>query len=66
MTTTGTHHFRSMDDAVRYYATYGDDLAEVQRKLDTGEIAIGKPRVWNGRLISEWIVDEDGRYRVRF
>lgn len=54
----GTHHFRSMRDAGRYYsATY----EEIQAKVVAGEIAIGEPKLARGQRLS---MDSDGRYWI--
>ena len=42
-TCLGTSHFYDAAAAVRYYADYGLTKEDVQRKLNAGEIHIGKP-----------------------
>jgi hypothetical protein len=39
----GTSHFVSLRAARMYFAEYGDDRAEVARKIRDGEIHIGRP-----------------------
>lgn len=39
----GTSHFRDKRAALRYYRAYGNDSAEVERKLAEGEIFLGPP-----------------------
>jgi hypothetical protein len=62
-TITGTSHFVSFDAACRYYRDYGYGTADVQRKLDTGEIHIGKPELVYGK--QRWIkIDSGLRYGI--
>lgn len=58
MNTYGTCHFTATRCAVRYYATYGYDAADVHAKIEDGEIFIGRPE-------GECTIDADGRYWVR-
>jgi hypothetical protein len=53
---TGTHHFKSVAAAYRYY---GKDTA--QQKLDEGAIAIGRPTLKEGQRL---LIDGDGRYHI--
>jgi len=57
---TGTAHFLSMQDAVKYYRQYGTDAETVRDKCQRGEIHIGPPDVPDERLS----IDEDGRYHI--
>lgn len=58
-TRIGTSHFRSLMSANRYYAKQHVGLLNVKRKVDAGEIHIGKPEVpANHRCY----LDSDGRY----
>ena len=41
--TVGTSYFVSLRAAYAYYLPYGNDRAEVRRKIKDGEIQIGKP-----------------------
>lgn len=54
---TGTNHFVSLRDAVRYYERQGIGAAGVRAKLDAGEIHIGAPPLKPGErhqiLLSE-------------
>jgi|OM-RGC.v1.035453989 hypothetical protein len=56
----GTPYFASMPDAVNYYRNYGEGREAVKRKLEAGEIHLGKPSVRPGERLSI----EDGRYIV--
>lgn len=63
MTTyTGTAHFVSRAAAISYYAEYGNDVAEIDRKLAEGEIHIGKPSTKPGERLS--LIDEGRRYAI--
>jgi hypothetical protein len=62
MTTVGTANFMSRRHAIKYYKDHECDLKEVNRKLDDGEIIIGRPARELGTLIT---VDVDGRYHLR-
>jgi hypothetical protein len=56
----GTHHFRGFVDACDYYS----DLrpSEVQKKIDVGEIAIGKPTIKSNEKL--YLNREEGRYFI--
>jgi|ERR1700722_699649 len=58
-TRIGTSNFVSIDAALRYYFKQGCDQEDVENKLDTGEITIGKP-AGHGRIFA----DSDGRYII--
>jgi hypothetical protein len=60
-THTGTHHFRTQTDAQRYYATYGETLADVLKKIKEGAIAIGPPLGYDTTLSATY-VNKEGRY----
>jgi len=61
MTThTGTHYFRTLTDAQRYYATYGETLAGVRKKIAEGAIEIGSPKYDSG--LSAAYINSEGRY----
>ena len=45
MTMHGTSHFVSFQKAVIYYSAYGVPQAQVEQKLQDGEITIGVPQV---------------------
>lgn len=71
----GTHHFKTLDHAIAYYAEMGLNADDVRRKLREGEIAIGNPvkpaqlygahtATWNGTPVKGWLLDKDGRYHV--
>lgn len=58
----GTSHFVSREAAVRYYAEYGENAADVDRKLREGIIAIGAPKVKRYEKLS--IIPGEGRYQI--
>lgn len=62
MDSYGTHHFVSLQAAIRYYKPYGNDKAEVERKVAAGEIAIGEPPAREGYRVS--IIADEGRYAM--
>lgn len=57
----GTSHFQTRAAANRFYKAYGETPADVGRKLDAGEIHIGRPERKAGQSIG---VDADGRYWI--
>lgn len=59
---TGTSHFVSFTAACEYYADYGYDAADVQKKIDAGEIFIGLPPRRDGQKLS--IIDNGTRYAI--
>jgi hypothetical protein len=58
---TGTSHFTSFETAVAYYKDYGFDASDVRRKLDDGEIHIGKPTTTDNQKLK---VNDEGRYVI--
>lgn len=64
--TIGTSHFISLGAAQRYYAPYEggieDAVHAANRKLDAGEIHIGKPSLKVGETLS--VVPGEGRYQI--
>ena len=61
-TRTGTSYFKSFDAAFRYYKDYGFNYGDVQRKIQDGEIHIGKPTLKpNQKLV---LNTEEGRYFI--
>ena len=63
MIITGTSYFVSMAKAIRYYALYEDDAEAVtKRKLEAGEIHIGKPPMKKGDKLT--IIDNGARYAI--
>ena len=60
----GTCHFVSRWTAVRYYAAqYGFDAgAEVEKKINSGEIKIGPPPLKPGERYA--LIDNDTRYAI--
>jgi hypothetical protein len=63
MTRFGTPYFVSIDAATSYYRDQGDDgFAAVRRKLDAGEIYIGKPPIKDGEVIC--LIDDGRRYAI--
>lgn len=65
MTITGTCYFVSRAHAESYYAAYEGRNASkaVQRKLNKGEIHIGKPPLKDGETLC--LCDEGRRYSVK-
>jgi hypothetical protein len=64
-TRVGTCHFVSIADAASYYRdTYpGEDgYRAARRKIDAGEIHIGKPTLKEGELLTT--IDEGRRYAI--
>lgn len=59
---TGTCHFVTREAAIRYYEPYGFDAADVQRKLDDGEIRLGEPPLQPGQ--KSFLVDDGTRYAI--
>lgn len=58
----GTSHFVTRNDADVYYAILGYSPADVQSKLDAGEINIGKPEA---RSTDTVLLDpKEGRYHI--
>jgi len=63
---TGTHYFLSFLSAVRYYKPYGFDEADIQGKLNAGEIKIGNPPIRQGQKLvmidraTRWAIVESG------
>jgi len=56
----GTCHFYDMLAACLYYSQYGVSKGDVQRKLDEGEIKLGRPEEKEGERV--WLDAEEGRY----
>lgn len=67
-TITGTSHFVNFLRARQYYRAYDPSLslkelnAWVKRKLDEGEIHLGKPVANPGETVT--LNDEEGRYFI--
>ena len=59
---TGTSHFKSRESAISYYAEYGNDVSDVDRKIADGEIHIGKPQTKPGQSLG--LIDEGRRYAI--
>lgn len=62
-TTTGTAHFINRAAAIAYYADYGSDAADVDRKISEAEIHIGAPQVKAGESLV--LLDNGRRYGIR-
>jgi hypothetical protein len=59
----GTNHFVSTQAAVKYYADYGYNEADVLEKAKHGEIVVGvKPELKPGQTLR--IIDNGTRYAV--
>jgi hypothetical protein len=57
----GTSHFKSFEAAFQYYKDYGYVYGDVQRKIQDGEIHIGKPTLKPGERCS---LNDEGRYVI--
>ena len=64
MITRGTSHFVSIETAIRHYRAYQypNTRKEVQRKIKSGEISIGKPEVTKGEKVI--MIDTQTRYAI--
>ena len=62
MTMHGTSHFVSFRKAVIYYSAYGVPQAQVEQKLQDGEIAIGVPQVTPKQRVI--LHPTEGRYLI--
>jgi len=60
---TGTNHFLSFVHAVSYYRPLGFDSSDVHKKLENGEIKLGKPEEKPGRTIS--LNEKEGRFFIQ-
>jgi len=60
----GTSYFVSKTKAIRYYRDYEGEQAKraVERKIEAGEIHIGKPDLKPGQRLS--IIDSGTRYAI--
>ena len=58
----GTSHFVSFQKAVIYYSAYGVPQAQVQQKLQDGDIAIGVPQVTPKQRVI--LHPTEGRYLI--
>lgn len=59
--TFGTSHFDTLASAIRYYSNQGYSPEDVARKIDDGEIHIGKPEILSTEKLS---VNSEGRYMI--
>ena len=57
-TIKGTDYFTSLTAAIQYYAAYDYSAKDVQKKIDSKEIYIGRPFVPAGKKL----VVSDSRY----
>lgn len=62
----GTAYFMSFRAACRYYAPYGFCAADVQRKINEGEIYIGKPPLRPGTDERAVLIPGEGRYAIEY
>ncbi len=64
----GTPNFPSVADAVDYYSQQGIELRDVRRKIRSGEIYIGKPKLEEGEelLVVEEFPSERPGYGLRY
>lgn len=58
----GTSYFVSVATARRYYADYGFTRGQVLRKVEIGEIRLGRPDTEPGQKIE--IIDNGTRYAI--
>lgn len=62
----GTSHFPTLHCAIRYYMPYEGSYKEtkpvVERKLDEGQIHLGKPAIKPGQKLI--LIDEGTRYAI--
>jgi hypothetical protein len=58
----GTSHFLSCDAAVRYFAYEDATLADIERKIAEGLIAIGPPPTQPGQRLT--LIDRGTRYAI--
>lgn len=58
----GTEHFVSMDAALAYYRGQNFDAIDVARKLNSGEIQIGEPKLQPGQQLT--LNRREGRYWI--
>lgn len=59
--TIGTAHFVSKAAAVRYYRDYSFEASDVERKIASGDIFIGKPKIQD----NEALFVREGRYHIQ-
>jgi hypothetical protein len=59
---TGTAHFASFTDAVKYYETYGETIHSVGLKVKEGIIKIGPPPIQKGQKLV--VNKEEGRFFI--
>ena len=62
MTIWGTSYFRSFADAVAYYKRIGYSPADITKKVEAGEIHIGKPDLNPGEKLV--LIRDEGRYAI--
>ena len=63
MPTYKTNAFKSEVHAMQYYRARGCSTLDVRRRINSGEIAIGKPYVFNGEQVH---ANVDGRYYLEW
>ena len=64
MMRVGTSYFKTLYAAYEYYDSQCIDIEEVDRKIDQGEIHIGKPEVPDGAKL---LLDRsEGRYIIEY
>ncbi len=60
----GTHHFLDRQAAIKYYKAYESQPAKaVDRKLQEGEIALGKPPLKHNQTC--FLIDDGTRWAVK-
>lgn len=59
MARIGTHHFKSVSAAVRYYKVYHEDASDVAQRIADGAICIGPPKPGKNEKVD---LDLNGQY----
>ena len=59
----GTNHFRSLEDAIRYYQEYGISEEDVKQKLLDCEIHICQPSINPGDTLV--LIDNGTRWAIQ-
>lgn len=60
---TGTGHFVTKRDALKYFRKQGDDRWGTEQRIKEGSIIIGKPTAPMGRKVV--VIPDEGRYAIR-
>lgn len=57
----GSSHFKNSGAVNAYYSSYGFNQDDINEKVKTGEVAIGRPDIINGQWLT---LDSDDRYTI--